>query len=129
MLGYKGTILVEFSAIRNKKSVSKRQRGAKKNKIKKKPHPKRKREQAAKKKNSEVLASCGGTTQINWAWVLRSLLLGNADPKKWHSLVVPRVKSRLKPRFLGSNRQHPHEGEPRDYNTDHFIHLKVAAEI
>ena len=24
---------------------------------------------------------CGGTAQINWAWVLRSLLLGNADPK------------------------------------------------
>ena len=43
VLGCKGTILVEFSAIKNKKSVSKRQRGAKKNKRKKKPHPKRKR--------------------------------------------------------------------------------------
>ena len=54
MLGYKGTILVEFSAIRNKKSVSKRQRGAKKNKRKKKPHPKRKR--GKEDKNSKVLA-------------------------------------------------------------------------
>ena len=41
VLGCKGTILVKFSAIRNKKSVSKRQRGAKKKK--KMPHPKRKR--------------------------------------------------------------------------------------
>jgi hypothetical protein len=54
VLGCKGTILVEFSAIRNKKSVSKRQRGAKKNKIKKKPHPKRKR--GKERKNSVVLA-------------------------------------------------------------------------
>ena len=43
--------------------------------------------------------------------------------------VVPRVKPRLKPRFPGSHRQHSHEGEPRDYNTDHLIHLRVAAEI
>ena len=55
VLGCKGTILVEFSAIKNKKSVSKRQRGAKKNKRKKKPHPKRKRGKE-REKNSEVLA-------------------------------------------------------------------------
>ena len=49
VLGCKGTILVEFSAIRNKRSVSKRQRGAKKNERKKKPHPKRKRGKERKK--------------------------------------------------------------------------------
>ena len=25
------------------------------------------------------------------------------------------------------SRQHSHEGEPRDYNTGHFIHLRVIA--
>ena len=45
-----------------------------------------------------VVLACGGTTQNNWARVLRSLLLGNADPK-WHSPAVPRLKPRLKPRL------------------------------
>ena len=53
VLGCKGTILVEFSAIRNKKSVSKRQRGAKK-KERKSRTPKEKEER--REKNSEVLA-------------------------------------------------------------------------
>ena len=64
---------------------------------------------------------CGGTTQNK-----RSLLLGNFDPKL-HAPAVPRVKPRLKPLFQDQNRQHLHEGEPRDYNTDYLIHLRVAA--
>ena len=43
VLGCKGTILVEFSAIRNKKSVSKRQRGAKKKKEKAAPQKKKRK--------------------------------------------------------------------------------------
>ena len=54
VLGCKGTILVEFSAIRNKKSVSKRQRGAKKTKERKSRTPNEKEER--REKNSEVLA-------------------------------------------------------------------------
>ena len=53
MLGCKGTILVEFSAIRNKKSVSKRQRGAKK---KEKNAAPQKKKRKGERKNSEVLA-------------------------------------------------------------------------
>ena len=41
--------------------------------------------------------------------------------------VVPRVKPRLKPRYSKISRQHSHEGEPRDYNTEHIIHLRVIA--
>ena len=43
VLGCKGTILVKFSAIRNKKSVSKRQRGAKKKKEKAAPQKKKRK--------------------------------------------------------------------------------------
>ena len=43
VLGCKGTILVEFSAIKNKKSVSKRQRGAKKKKEKAAPQKKKRK--------------------------------------------------------------------------------------
>ena len=71
-------------------------------------------------------ASCGGTTQNYWARVHWSLLLSNSDPN-CHSPVVPRVKPRLKPRYSRISRQHSHEGEPRDYNTEHFIHLRVIA--
>ena len=70
--------------------------------------------------------ACGGTTQTNWARVHWSLLLGNSDPNR-HAPVVPRVKPRLKPRYSRISRQHSHEGEPRDYNTEHFIHLRVVA--
>ena len=55
VLGCKGTILVEFSAIRNKKSVSKRQRGAKKKQKKEKAAPQKKKRKG-ERKNSEVLA-------------------------------------------------------------------------
>ena len=48
VLGCKGTILVEFSAIRNKKSVSKTQRGAKKQK-KEKAAPQKKKRKGEKK--------------------------------------------------------------------------------
>ena len=54
VIGCKGTILVKFSAIRNKKSVSKRQRGAKKQKKEKAAPQKKKRK--GERKNSEVLA-------------------------------------------------------------------------
>ena len=50
VLGCKGTILVEFSAIRNKKSVSKRQRGAKKTKERKSRTPKEKENRQQRKK-------------------------------------------------------------------------------
>ena len=33
----------------------------------------------------------------------------------------------IKPRYSRISRQHSHEGEPRDYNTEHFIHLRVIA--
>ena len=33
----------------------------------------------------------------------------------------------IKPRYSRIGRQHSHEGEPRDYNTEHFIHLRVIA--
>ena len=49
VLGCKGTILVKFSAIRNKKSVSKRQRGAKKQK-KEKAAPQKKKRTGSKEK-------------------------------------------------------------------------------
>ena len=49
VLGCKGTILVEFSAIKNKKSVSKRQRGAKKTKERKSRTPKEKEGRREKK--------------------------------------------------------------------------------
>ena len=50
VLGCKGTILVEFSAIRNKKSVSKRQRGAKKKQKKEKAAPQKKKRTGSKEK-------------------------------------------------------------------------------
>ena len=49
VLGCKGTILVEFSAIRNKKISKQKAKRCKKNKRKKKPHPKRKRGKERKK--------------------------------------------------------------------------------
>ena len=49
VLGCKGTIIMEFSAIRNKKSVSKRERGAKKTKERKSRTPKEKEERREKK--------------------------------------------------------------------------------
>ena len=60
--------------------------------------------------------------------MLRSLLLGNIDPKvalTGSSMSEASIKDTL----TGSHRQHSLEGEPKDYNTDHFIHLRVAAEI
>ena len=33
----------------------------------------------------------------------------------------------IKPRYSRISRQHSHEGEPRDYNTEHFMHLRVIA--
>jgi len=62
VLGCKGTILVEFSAIKNKKSVSKRQRGAKKQK-KEKAAPQKKKRTGSKEKKFRsaciLLWSCG----------------------------------------------------------------------
>jgi hypothetical protein len=72
---------------------------------------------------------CGGTIQTNWALVLRSLLLGNTDPKialTGSSSSKVMIKATL---FRIKQTQYPHEGEPRDYNIDHFIHLRVAVEI
>ena len=31
----------------------------------------------------------------------------------------------IKPRYTKISKQHSHEGEPRDYNTEHLIHLRV----
>ena len=33
----------------------------------------------------------------------------------------------IKPRYTKISKQHSHEGEPRDYNTEHLIHLRVIA--
>jgi hypothetical protein len=73
-----------------------------------------------------VVSTVAEPPQNYWARVHWSLLLSNSDPN-WHSPVVPRVKPRLKPRYSRISKQHSHEGEPRDYNTEHFIHLRVVA--
>ena len=57
VLGCKGTILMEFSAIRNKNSVSKRQRGAKKRKERKSHTPNEKEERREKKFRSARIFS------------------------------------------------------------------------
>ena len=70
---------------------------------------------------------CGGTTQNNWVRVYYSLLLGNADP----NIALTGSSSSeasIKATLIWTHRQHSHESEPRDYNIDHLIYLRVAAE-
>jgi hypothetical protein len=73
-----------------------------------------------------VVRKCDGTTQDKLGPGARIIVARQLWPQ---TALTGRVRSRLKPHFLGSNRQHSHEGEPREYNTDDFIHHRVAAEI
>ena len=53
-----------------------------------------------------------------------SLLLGNADP----NIALTGSSSSeasIKATLTGSHRLHSHEGEPKDYDTEHLIHLRV----